>query len=89
MKSVQDEDVQIKKTSVSIHRPLYQHGNVAARVANREQPRSTEVEVNLQPTVSRPVCLGVWRPSGTLDQFLFLFEISFRPLRFVILQRPL
>jgi hypothetical protein len=37
--------------------------------------------VNLRPTVSRPVCLGVRRPSGTHDQFFFLFEISFRQLR--------
>jgi hypothetical protein len=39
-----------------------------------------EVEVNLRPTVSRPVCLGVRRPSGTRDQFLFLLEIFFRQL---------
>jgi hypothetical protein len=39
-----------------------------------------EVEVNLRPTVSRPVCLGVRRPSGTRDQFFFLLEISFRQL---------
>jgi hypothetical protein len=37
-----------------------------------------EVEVNLRPTVSRPVCLGVRRPSGTFDQFFFLLEISFQ-----------
>jgi hypothetical protein len=40
-----------------------------------------EVEVNLRPTVSRPVCLGVRRPSGTRDQFFFLLRISFRQLR--------
>jgi hypothetical protein len=40
-----------------------------------------EVEVNLRPTVSRPVCLGVRRPSGTCDQFFFRLEISFRQLR--------
>jgi hypothetical protein len=40
-----------------------------------------EVEVNLRPTVSRPVCLDVRRPSGTRDQFFFLIEISFRQLR--------
>jgi hypothetical protein len=39
-----------------------------------------EVEVNLRPTVSRPVCLGVRRPSGNFDQFFFLLEISFRQL---------
>jgi hypothetical protein len=45
-----------------------------------------EVEVNLRPTVSRSVYLGVRRSSGTRDQFFFLFEISFRQLRgFVIL----
>jgi hypothetical protein len=38
----------------------------------------TVVEVNLRPTVSRPVCPGVRHPSGTRDQFFFLLEISFR-----------
>jgi hypothetical protein len=37
--------------------------------------------VNLRPTVSRPVCYGVRRPSGTRDQFFFLLEISFRQLQ--------
>jgi hypothetical protein len=37
-----------------------------------------EVEVNLRPTVSRPVCLDVRNPSETRDQFYFLLEISFR-----------
>jgi hypothetical protein len=40
-----------------------------------------EVEVNLRTTVSRPVRLGVWQPSGTRDQFFFLLEIFFRQLR--------
>jgi hypothetical protein len=40
-----------------------------------------EVEVNLRPTISRPFCPGVRRPSGTRDQFFFLLEISFRQLR--------
>jgi hypothetical protein len=40
-----------------------------------------EVEVNLRPTVSRPVCFGVGHPSGTRDQFFFLLEIFFRQLR--------
>jgi hypothetical protein len=44
-------------------------------------PNVLEVEVNLRPTVIRPVCLGVRRPSGTRDQFCFLLEISFRQLR--------
>jgi hypothetical protein len=41
----------------------------------------TEVEVNLPSTVSRPVCLGVRRPSGTCDRFFFLLKISLRQLR--------
>jgi hypothetical protein len=47
-----------------------------------------EVEVNLQPTVSRPVCLGVRRPSGTRDQFFFLLEIPFRHLRVCYIVAP-
>jgi hypothetical protein len=37
--------------------------------------------VNLRPIVSRSVCPGVRRPSGTCDQFFFHLEISFRDLR--------
>jgi hypothetical protein len=40
-----------------------------------------EVEVNLRLIESRPVCLGVRRPSGTRDQFFFLLGIFFRQLR--------
>jgi hypothetical protein len=48
-----------------------------------------EVEVKLRLTVSRPVRLGVRHPSGTRNQFLFLLEIFYRKLRFVILWRSL
>jgi hypothetical protein len=44
-----------------------------------------EVEVNLRPTVSRPVCLGVERPSGTRDQFFFLLDFPSDSGGFVIL----
>jgi hypothetical protein len=47
--------------------------------------RLAEVEVNLRPTVSRPVCLGVGHPSGTRDQFFFLLEFSLNSCRFVLL----
>jgi hypothetical protein len=40
-----------------------------------------EVEVNLRPTVSRPVCLGVRHPFGTRNKFFFLLEMLFRQLR--------
>jgi hypothetical protein len=36
-----------------------------------------KVKVTLRPTVSRPVRLGVRRPSGIRDQFFFLLEIFF------------
>jgi hypothetical protein len=47
-----------------------------------------EVEVTLRPAVSRPVCLGVRRPSGTHDQFFFLLEIFFRQLRICYFVAP-
>jgi hypothetical protein len=40
-----------------------------------------KVQVNLRPTVSRPDCLGVRRPSRTRDEFIFLLAISFRQWR--------
>jgi hypothetical protein len=43
--------------------------------------QADEVEVNLRPTVSRPVHLGIRHPSGTRDQFFFLLEILFRQLQ--------
>jgi hypothetical protein len=48
---------------------------------SRVAPVEVEVEVNLRPTVGRPVCPGVRRQSGTCDQLFFLLEISFRQLR--------
>jgi hypothetical protein len=49
--------------------------------STRDRTLEVAVAVNLRPTVSRPVCPGVRRPSGTYDQFFFLLEISFRQLR--------
>jgi hypothetical protein len=39
------------------------------------------LEVNLRPTLSRPVCPDVRLPSGACDQFFYLLEIFFRQLR--------
>jgi hypothetical protein len=44
------------------------------------------VAVNLRPTVSRPVCPSVRRPSGTCDQFFFLPELF--PLKVKVTLRP-
>jgi hypothetical protein len=45
--------------------------------ASRDGKNDVEVEVTLRPTVSRPVSVGVRRPSGNRDQFYFLLEIFF------------
>jgi hypothetical protein len=47
-----------------------------------------EVQVILQLTVSRPVRLGVRRPSGTRDHFSFSLKFSLDICGFVILLRP-
>jgi hypothetical protein len=47
-----------------------------------------ETVVKLQPTVSRPVRLGVRYPSGTRDQFFLLLEIFFRQLRICYFVAP-
>jgi hypothetical protein len=51
------------------------------RRANLNHWATHEVKVKLRPTVSRPVRLGVRRPSGTRDQLFFLLLIFFRQLR--------
>jgi hypothetical protein len=61
----------------------YIQGLFQSRLGTADHALVSEVEdeVNLRPTVSRPVCPGVRRPSGTCDQFFFRHEISFRQLR--------
>jgi hypothetical protein len=72
-------------TMVSLWRYRYAHVNfitdIWINLANDVYTLAYEVEVNLRPTVSRPVCLGVRRPSRTFDRFFFLLEISFTHLR--------
>jgi hypothetical protein len=51
------------------------------RLGTADYALEVEVEVNFRQTVSRPISLGVRRPSGTCDRFFFFLEISFRQLR--------
>jgi hypothetical protein len=66
-----------------IYKVLTSFGNrqLKRTVGPKKDEVEVEVEVNLPPTVSRPVCLGVRYPSGARDQFFFLLKISFRQLR--------
>jgi hypothetical protein len=65
----------------------WRHSKHIAHVDNAEET-FVEVEVILRPPVSRPVRLGVRHPSGTRDQFFFLFEIFIRQLRFCYFLAP-
>jgi hypothetical protein len=50
-----------------------QLSDVASFSPNSEQPElEVEVEVNLQSTVNRPVCLGARIPSGSHEQISFI-----------------
>jgi hypothetical protein len=62
--------------------------SVNLKVESLLDEEEVEVEVKLRATVSRPVCPGVRRPSGTCDQFFFLLEISFRQLRLCYFVAP-
>jgi hypothetical protein len=65
-----------------VGRPLWwEVGSVSCILDITHRPDIYEVEVNFWPTVSRPVCLGVRRQSGTCDQFFYPLEIYFRQLR--------
>jgi hypothetical protein len=66
------------------HNVMYIQGLLSVKA----QHSITEVEVNLRPTVSRPVCPGVRPPSGTCDQFFLRHEISFRQLRLCYFVAP-
>jgi hypothetical protein len=70
----------VQESIYSIYKASFSPGVVSHILVDRCR-LPLEVEVNLRPTVSRPVCLGVRCPSGTCDQFFFLLEISFRQLR--------
>jgi hypothetical protein len=72
------ETIYLSETSVDFHR-------TTRRYIPEDKHRC---EVNLRPTVSRPVCLGVRHPSGTRDQFFLLLEISFRELQFYYFVAP-
>jgi hypothetical protein len=51
-------------------------------------PAEVEVNVNLRPTIGRPVCLGVGHPSGTRDQVFLLHQIFLRQLRLCYFVAP-
>jgi hypothetical protein len=67
--------------NINISSAFRQQSAVMFRVNLRLHRSQVKVKVTLRSTVSRPVSLGVRRPSGTRDQFFFLFELFFRQFR--------
>jgi hypothetical protein len=70
----------VSPVTVQCHRQTFRSYSKQSWHINLNEKMAV-VEVTLRPTVSRPVCPGVRRPSGTSDQFFFLLEIFFRQLR--------
>jgi hypothetical protein len=76
-------------TLMEVHRKRVFENRIFMRIFGPKRDKvEVELEVNLRPRVSRPVCPGVRRPSGTSDQFFFLLEISFRQLRLCYFVAP-
>jgi hypothetical protein len=71
-------ELDFQVSSLGSYEVIYKACQCTYPISNRECRK--QAKVTLRPIVSRPVCLGVRRPSGTRDQFLFLLEILFRQL---------
>jgi hypothetical protein len=69
---------QLEGSNVVIKVLFARHITSPTTYTHTQRKKKLQVKVTLRPTISRPVRVGVRRPSETRDQFFYLLEIFFK-----------